>query len=219
MNETMNPILKEAVERYMRKSEYPILSDVCAILGIDEGEEEEQEKGIEVGDVIDIELKNGDEMKAIAVKKEADGTVFCSLNLLRNSLPMYEAGDVEGFENSDVAKYLNEEFASLLPDYIRDALAPFSGEAIIRIPTEKEMFGENEIGDPEPEFVHQWEPMKECRNRVCADADGEYMMQYWLANPSKNYASDFALAGSAGYAYYNSASYDIGVRPVFKINI
>ena len=214
--EGINPILKGSVERYLKKSKYPNLEDVCAILGIGEGEEESK---LDVGDEISFVLKNGTAIRALAVKKELDGMLFCSLNCLPKRIPMSESGECDSYEESDVRAYLCESVYPTLPENIKESLVPFENGDFLRIPTEKEVFGKNEFGEEEPESVTQWEPMKRVMNRVAGNSDDESTTWYWLKNKSKNHSSSFALAYDSGVAGHGGASGTGGVRPVFKIKI
>lgn len=211
-----NPILKGSVEWYLKKSKYPNLEDVCAILGI--GEEEEEAK-LDVGDEISFVLKNRTTIRALAVKKETDGMLFCFLNCLPERIAMSESGECDSYEESEVREYLRGEILWMLPENIKESLVPFENGDFLRIPTEKEIFGKNECGEEEPESVTQWEPMKRVMNRVAGDSDDESTIFYWLKNKSKNYSSAFALAYGGGGAYVDGASGACGVRPVFKIKI
>ena len=214
--EGINPILKGSVERYLKKSKYPNLEDVCAILGI--GEEEEEAK-LDVGDEISFVLKNGTAIRALAVKKETDGMLFCSLNCLPERIAMSESGECDSYEESDIRKYLCENVYQTLPENIKESLVPFENGDFLRIPTEKEIFGKNTFGEEEPESVTQWEPMKRVMNRVAGNAVEECTIWYWLKNKSKNHSSSFALVYSLGIALRSQASITYGVRPVFKIKI
>ena len=214
--EGINPILKGSVERYLKKSKYPNLEDVCAILGI--GEEEEETKP-DVGDEISFVLKNGVVIRALAVKKELDGMLFCSSNCLPERIAMSESGECDSYEESDVRKYLCEDVYPMLPEYIKESLVPFENGDFLRIPTEKEVFGKNEYGEEESESVTQWEPMKRVMNRVAGNAGEEFTIWYWLKNKSKEYSYYFAIAAAYGHANDYRASYTSCVRPVFKIKI
>lgn len=214
--EGINPILKGSVERYLKKSKYPNIEDVCAILGI--GEKEEKAK-LDVGDEISFVLKNGTAIRALAVKKELDGMLFCFSNCLPECIAMSESGECDSYEESEVREYLLEEILWMLPENIKESLVPFENGDFLRIPTEKEIFGKNERGEEEPESVTQWEPMKRVMNRVAGDSDDESTTSYWLKNKSKNYSSAFAVAYGAGGANRAGAWPAGGVRPVFKIKI
>lgn len=214
--EGINPILKGSVERYLKKSKYPNIEDVCAILGI--GEKEEKAK-LDVGDEISFVLKNRTTIRALAVKKETDGMLFCFLNCLPEHIAMSESGECDSYEESDVREYLRGDIYWMLPENIKESLVPFENGDFLRIPTEKEIFGKNESGE-EPESVTQWEPMKRVVNRVAGDSDDESTILYWLKNKSKNYLSSvFAIATYDGGADADVASAAYGVRPVFKIKI
>lgn len=225
--EGINPILKGSVERYLKKSKYPNLEDVCAILGIGEEEEEakldvgeeEEEAKLDVGDEISFVLKNGTAIRALAVKKETDGMLFCSLNCLPERIPMSESGECDSYEESEVREYLRGDICWMLPENIKESLVPFENGDFLRIPTEKEIFGKNTFGEEEPESVTQWEPMKRVMNRVAGNAVEECTTWYWLKNESENSSSLFAVADYGGNAYYYGASLTLGVRPVFKIKI
>ena len=214
--EGINPILKGSVERYLKKSKYPNLEDVCAILGI--GEEEEESK-LDVGDEISFVLKNGTAIRALAVKKETDGMLFCSSNCLPERISMSESGECDSYEESDVRAYLCEIVYPTLPENIKESLVPFENGDFLRIPTEKEIFGKNEFGEEEPESVTQWESMKRVMNRVAGNSDDESTACYWLKNKSDNYSSVFAGASYDGSAAAYGVWGTYGVRPVFKIKI
>ena len=94
-------------------------------------------------------------------------------------------------------------------------MVSFDGNSMIRIPTEKEIFGVNKYGEKESDAVKQFEPMKNRRNRI-AFRNNEFEW-YWLKNRGVRGATYFALVNAGGYANYDSASYSIGVRPLFKI--
>lgn len=218
MCNTINPILKDAVERYMESEKAPRLSTVCAILGIENKKGET--KDIEVGDTIEFELKNGEPMEAIAVKREDDGMLFCCLNCLEEEREMNKKSTNEGgYLHSDLRKYMIREVLELFPDYIRELMVPFKHGDLVRIPTEKEIFGENKYGNEEPEIKKQWEPMKKAMYRVASDRKEEYTKWYWLQNAIKDTASYFAFVSYGGIAAYTYASIAFGVRPVFKIAI
>lgn len=218
MCNTINPILKDAVERYMKSEKAPRLSTVCAILGIENKKGET--KDIEVGDTIEFELKNGEPMEAIAVKREDDGMLFCCLNCLEEEREMNKKSTNEGgYLHSDLRKYMVREVLDLFPDYIRELMVPFKHGDLVRIPTEEEIFGENKYGNEEPGIKKQWEPMKKAMYRVASDRKEEYTKWYWLQNAIKDTASYFAAVDSGGDASIYYASYAFGVRPVFKIAI
>ena len=108
---------------------------------------------------------------------------------------------------------------ALLNEYdgkIKKLLTPFVNGDLIRIPTEKEIFGENKCGENET-GVEQWKSMKQRRNRIAFRGLNDGWEWYWLQNRVQNSATLFAdvyCAGGADCSYARSAG---GVRPVVKI--
>lgn len=97
-------------------------------------------------------------------------------------------------------------------------MAPFDNGDLLRLPTEKEIFGENYYGEYESPYVKQWKPMKKRRNRMAFDGTKEENLQwYWLMNKVRESAANFAYVASYGSAGNGNASYSRGVRPAFKI--
>ena len=96
-------------------------------------------------------------------------------------------------------------------------MAPFENGDLLRIPTEMEMFGENEFGEEE-EGVEQFEPMKERRNRMAYQGykTGD-LAWYWLQNRSVHPASWAAVVSWDGLAKWGYSSDVLAVRPLFKI--
>lgn len=114
---------------------------------------------------------------------------------------------------------LNSEVLELYPDKLRKIMIPFENGDMLRIPTEKEIFGENINGDDhEGEDIKQFECMKEQRNRIAFQGsktnDWEW---YWLQNVVANVS--FAVCSRGGYASFGSASAAHGVRPLLRIII
>lgn len=159
----------------------------------------------EVGDKFSFALKNGESVTALAVKEEADGMVFIFEDCLSKAYSM----------NDNLMDMLNNELYKLFPDEIQNVMVSFGGNNMIRIPTEKEIFGVNKYGERESDDVKQFEPMKKRRNRIAFRND-EFEW-YWLKNRGVGGAALFAFVNSTGYAYYFNASYSLGVRPLFKI--
>ena len=168
---------------------------------------------IQVGDVIRFSLKNGENAEAMAVEKQADGMVFCFVDCLEKEYPMNTSEG--GYEKSFLRKVLNSEIVDLFPDDLREKMIPFANGDLLKIPSEKEMFGENVYSD-EPEDCEQWEPMKDRRNRIAFQGSRTGVMEWtWLRDVVN--ASGFASVYSTGSSVYSSASASNGVRPTFKI--
>lgn len=159
----------------------------------------------EVGDKFSFALKNGESVTALAVKEEADGMVFIFEDCLSKAYSM----------NDNLMDMLNNELYKLFPDEIQNVMVSFGGNNMIRIPTEKEIFGVNKYGERESDDVKQFEPMKKRRNRIAFRND-EFEW-YWLKNRGVGGATTFAVVDYAGDASNYGASYSVGVRPLFKI--
>lgn len=171
---------------------------------------------IQVGDVIRFSLKNSENAEAMAVEKQADGMVFCFVDCLEKEYPMNKKNTtVGGYEKSYLRKVLNSEILDLFPDDLREKMIPFSNGDLLKIPSEKEMFGENVYSDG-PEDCEQWEPMKNRRNRIAFQGSRTGVLEWtWLRDVVS--ASSFANVGYYGHSNSSGASYSYGVRPAFKI--
>lgn len=172
----------------------------------------------QVGDVISFTLSGDEPVQAMAMKQEQDGMIFLLVDCLRDEYRM-NAEDTNrgGYDASELKVRMDGEILDRFPAELRERMGPFEGGSLLRLPTEKEIFGENVRGVEEPEYVTQWEPMKLRRNRIAFQGANGPIDLYWLANPSKYSASDFAAAGSYGDATWNYASTYSGVRPAIKI--
>ena len=127
--------------------------------------------------------------------------------------------------NSDLRHYLNNEVLNLFPEEItsRMVVMPVGNNEYdyLRIPTEKEIFGENPYGKDEPKEVKRFKGMKKRRNRIAFRAtedNKESWEWYWLQNRVKDTAADFACVNFNGNANYDDASYSFGVRPIFLLS-
>lgn len=173
---------------------------------------------IYVGDVISFTFTTGEPVEAMVVKETDAGMIFCSVDCLKEVRRMNEEWTNKGgYEASGLRKVLNTEILEMFPEEIREKMKPFSNGDYLRIPTEKEIFGMNEWGEPEEDGVQQWEPMKLRRNRIAFEGLNGSSEWYWLQNPAVNSATNFAYCNFYGNAGSNSASNSIGVRPVFLI--
>ena len=170
-----------------------------------------------VGDIISFKLNDGEKMQMLAVKDEPDGMIFCSVDCLAEESCMNESGsNAGGWDESDLRAKLNGEILDRFPKKIKKLLIPFENGDLLRIPTEKEIFGENKYGENETD-VEQWEPMKQRRNRIALQGLNGAWEWYFLKNRVPNSAANFANVASSGYAGCNGASNALGVRPVAKI--
>ena len=171
-----------------------------------------------VGDVIRFKLSDGEKVEMLAVKEESDGMIFCFADCLAKEYSMNEQNTNEGgWDASDLRKKLNSEILDRFPRKIRKLLLPFENGDMLRLPTEKEIFGSNPCGEDEPESVSQWKPMKQRKNRIASQGLNGGWEWYWLQNRVPNSAALFANVYGNGDAYCSYASDASGVRPVVKI--
>ena len=171
-----------------------------------------------VGDVIHFKLSDGEKAEMLAVKEESDGMIFCFVDCLAKEYSMNEQNTNEGgWDASDLRKKLNGEVLDRFPRKIRKLLLPFENGDLLRLPTEKEIFGSNPCGEDESESVSQWKPMKQRKNRIASQGLNGGWEWYWLQNRVQNSAAGFANVYSNGGADCAGASYAGGVRPVVKI--
>lgn len=171
-----------------------------------------------VEDIISFELADGEKVEAMAMKQEADGMIFMLVDCLKDEECMNEEDSNRGgWDASDLRVKLNGEILERFPAEIREQMVAFANGDMLRLPTEKEIFGVNEYGETEDESVEQFAPMKLRRNRIAFQGHNGNWEWYWLANKHKRSASYFAHVNNYGYAYCINASDAYGVRPAFKI--
>ena len=171
------------------------------------------EVGFELNDSFEFELKTGELVKAKAVKKDSDGMLFIFEDCLRDEYSMKE------ILNDNVLDKIFDQF----PDELKQIMKKIDDNNYLRLPTEKEIFGENNYGIYESDEVKQFECMKERRNRIAFQGYKTDIWEwYWLSNPYKNSddtasATLFAHVHYSGYSTFHNASNSLGVRPLFKI--
>ena len=184
-------------------------------------------ESFELGDVISFKLKDGEEVEAKAVKQTDEGMLFLTVYCLEDKYQMFEypVGSMEiNYINSDLRHALNGEILDRFPEEIRSRMVGMKiGNSdsvdLLRVPTEREIFGESHYGKDESDTMEQFEGMKNHRNCIAFQgAKTSTREWYWLQNRVEDTASSFALVTSSGRASYNSASDSLGVRPVFLLS-
>ena len=184
---------------------------------------ETADSGYKVGDVIAFTLTDGEEVEALAVKQEPDGMVFVLADCLRKNHQMNQRNTNKGgYEKCALRTKLNGEILDRFPTELRKKMVAFANGDLLRLPTEREIFGENSYGEGEADTVEQWEPMKLRKNRTAFQGKNGDWERYWLQNEVGDSDAYFANACFAdvynnGDADYGSASHAYGVRPAFKI--
>lgn len=125
----------------------------------------------EVGDIIKFKLTDGEKVQAMAVKQTNKGMLFVLVDCLAKEYLMFNSledmtDDFFTYENSDLRKALNGEIFARFPEEIRSRMVTLDNGDMLRIPTEREIFGENIYGQEEADTVKRWKPMKKKRNRI-----------------------------------------------------
>ena len=177
----------------------------------------------EVGDIVGYTMEDGEEVEALAVKEEFDKhgnlcMVFMLLDCLKEECRMNRDDTNDGgYEESHLRDQLATKYLEKFPAALRLNMVPFENGDLLRIPTEREIFGRNIYGDEEPNTVEQFEPMKKRRNRMAFDGLNGETQAYWLQNKRVWSATAFCGVILSGLASSNYASYSIGVRPLYRI--
>ena len=185
-------------------------------------------ESFEMGDVISFKLKDGEKVQAKAVKKTDEGMLFITVDCLKDEYQMFKnirgVGSMDiNYFNSDLRHALNSEILDRFPDKIRSRMVGMRIACtdtfdLLRIPTEREIFGENHYSKDESDTVVQFKGMKKRRNRIALKGKNGTWGWYWLQNRVEDTSSHFDRVDYSGRADYSSASYSEGVRPVFLLS-
>lgn len=177
----------------------------------------------EVGDIVSYTMEDGEEVEALAVKEEFDKhgnlcMVFMLLDCLKEECRMNRDDTNDGgYEESHLRDQLATKYLEKFPAALRLNMVPFENGDLLRIPTEREIFGRNIYGEEEPNTVEQFEPMKKRRNRMAFDGLNGETQAYWLQNKRVRSATSFCCVNNPGYANDYYASRSFGVRPLYRI--
>lgn len=177
----------------------------------------------EVGDIVSYTMEDGEEVEALAVKEEFDKhgnlcMVFMLLDCLKEECRMNRDDTNDGgYEESHLRDQLATKYLEKFPAALRLNMVPFENGDLLRIPTEREIFGRNIYGEEEPNTVEQFEPMKKRRNRMAFDGLNGETQAYWLQNKRVRSATAFCYVDGYGNAYSDGASHSLGVRPLYRI--
>ena len=172
-----------------------------------------------VGKVVDFQLTSGEKAQYMVQRMDEDGYLCLLVDCLPKAYRMNrENTNTGGYCASELRDHMTSDILALFPAELRDRMIPFANGDLLRLPTEKEIFGCNEYGEAEPESVRQFEPMKSRRNRIAFRGEDECLEWYWLENEVESSAAHFAHVDSYGTANCHYASGALGVRPAFKIH-
>ena len=183
----------------------------------------------ELGDIISFTLTTGEKVKAKAIRETPNGMLFITVDCLKDEQPMFKTPDRMGsmeinYFNSDLRHTLNGEILDSFPEEIKSRTVGMRiGNTnffdMLRIPTEREIFGENPCGKDEPVSVRRFYGMENRRERIAFQGSETGTWEwYWLQNRVEDTASDFARVGGDGNAVCDYASLALGVRPVFLLS-
>lgn len=107
----------------------------------------------EVGDVLAFSLNDGEKVQAMAVEETPAGMLFVLVDCLDKEYPMFEkVKRGMSYMTSDLRRNLNGEILARFPEEIKSRMVAVNPEGdLLRIPTEREIFGKNPYGEPEDE--------------------------------------------------------------------
>lgn len=171
----------------------------------------------EVGDIIDFTLRTGEEVSAMAMRKETDGMLFVFVDCLKTEYPINSSNTNKGgYEACTLRKKLNGEILDSFPDYLKACMKPVYKDDKLRLLTAMEVFGENPYED---KVGGEYLPlMGDIRNRIAFQGkDTGTWEWYWLQNTPNDSAAYFANVHDSGNADSTSVFTSHGVRPAFKI--
>ena len=195
------------------------IEETCGCQAVVTAPAAEKPEKLHVGKVIDFQLASGEKAQYMVQRMDEDGYLCLLVDCLPKAYRMNrENTNTGGYCASELRDHMTSDILALFPAELRDRMVPFASGDLLRLPTEKEIFGCNEYGEAEPESVRQFEPMKSRRNRIAFRGEDECLEWYWLENEVESSAANFASVDANGGADYNNASVAHGVRPAFKIH-
>lgn len=177
-------------------------------------------KKFELGDIISFTLTTGEEVKAKAVSKTLDGMLFITVDCLKDEYPMFKKPKKMGsmqinYFNSDLRHTLNRKIFDTFPEKIKSRMIGMRVDNtdefdMLRIPTEREIFGENLYGEGESVDVRHFCGMENRCERIVWG-------WYWLQNRDENDDYYFVIVSHSGCSFHLNASDSNGVRLVFQL--
>ena len=170
-------------------------------------------ESFKLGDVIEFTLTTGEKVEAKAVQETPVGMIFIHTGVLKKEEPMIKSltgVKILDYAHSDLRKRLNGEILDTFPEEIRVRMKPMKiigseTSDLLRIPTEKEIFGDNQLSDDEPEETKK---IDDIRNIGIGKG-------WWLQNIDIRLNMYFVRVNGYDRAVSSYASYTFGVRPVF----
>lgn len=184
---------------------------------------------LSVGDCITDRLKDGREftVEVAAINPyETNTVVLVFKNAIGDHCMNTVATNDGGWRDSEMRRWLNEEFIELLPDELRMVIKPrlisqrqdgriLESEDKLWIPSEVEIFGESVYSHSDKDDT-QFELFKDIKNRMKTYADGS-PASWWERSPSYNSSGYFCSVYTYGSASFHNADCSLGVAPAFII--
>lgn len=162
--------------------------------------------------VISFCLTTGESVSALAVKQEEDGSIFVLADPLDKVMQMhYDDEEDVDYANTALRSWLNLTLVKQFPEEIVKKMLPFENGDFIRLPTEREIFGENLWGEHGDENIQQWGCMENDLIRGCNN-------WYWLQTKTiTSSPKEYCCVTNSGSSNFLSPYLLSGVRPVFKL--
>lgn len=147
-----------------------------------------------LGDIISFALSTGEKVKAKAIRETPNGMLFITVDCLKDEQSMFKTpGRMGGMEisyfNSDLRHTLNGEILDTFPEEIKRRMVGMQvGQTncfdMLRIPTEREIFGMNHYGvRTTPVSVRRFYGMENRRERIAFQGSETGIEEwYWLQN-------------------------------------
>jgi len=171
--------------------------------------------------VYDLTLEDGEQVQLMEVERfvnvntktgKTTSLALCIfVDCLADEYRMNSTDTTEGgWEAAELREKLNGEILARLPKNLRDNMVAFENGDLLRLPTQEEIFGDENGGG-------QFECMKLRRNRMAFQGKNGLWECFWLSSVA--ISTNFCPAHSSGDANYWSASHVIGVRPLLQIKL
>lgn len=217
-------------ETYFQADGIDYINESVVKILFSEAAKEEEEPPVEIakmpalepepkaGEEIPFALEQGITGTALVLDVQGDVATCIYLDCMAEEQQMNEEDTNEGgYEESSLRKKLNGPILEAVPESSREKMVPFENGDYLMPPSEKEILGKNVYGEPEPDSVKQFEPMKKRRYRITFRGAEEEWEWYWLRNKRVASSTAFCHCSYSGIAAYYGASCSYGVRPLFRI--
>lgn len=178
-----------------------------------------------IGDYIIAELTDGRKAR-FDVTDIGDGWIrFDSRDCLGHTVWNENRKTSRGVAVSDLQRYLNEDMAELLPEYLKARIINTKRKYMdgdqekeyttaLFVPDESELFDDDLYG---AKLYGRLEYYKDRRNRMKGVTPGEDTAGWWLASAVASSSATAVRVSDAGHSGYYYASYSFSVPVCFRI--